>query len=94
VTTATNPRPDVSLPAGAVADDDAWAFWDKEFRFFRGVDRVVLNAAAEVRTCGMQLPDGTVDVGEDAPSIDVSSMVPDGGLTSAQALKLAAARAV
>jgi hypothetical protein len=62
--TTTTSRPDVPLPDGAVADDDAWAFWDNERRIFRGADRVVLNGAAEViaevRTCGLQLPDGNV----------------------------------
>ncbi|SPM40203.1 Mycobacterium numidiamassiliense ORFan [Mycobacterium numidiamassiliense] len=34
MTTTLNPRPDVPLPAGAMADEDAWAFWDNECRLF------------------------------------------------------------
>jgi hypothetical protein len=92
-TTTTNPFPDVPLPAGAVVDDDAWALWDNECRMFRGPDRVVLNGAAEivaeVRTTGMQLPDGSVDNGEDAPTIDIYMSIP-GDLGSAEVRKLAA----
>ncbi|WP_407689722.1 hypothetical protein [Mycobacterium sp. HUMS_1102779] len=75
MSTSTNPRPEVALPPGAVTDDDAWASWDNECRCFRGPDRAVLNGAAEViaevRTCGVQLADGSVDNGQDAPTIDV-----------------------
>jgi hypothetical protein len=91
--TTTSPYPDIPLPAGAVADDDAWALWDNECRMFRGPDRVVLNGAAEiiaeVRTTGMQLPDGSVDNGEDAPTIDIY-MEGGGDLTSEQVRELAA----
>jgi hypothetical protein len=93
MTTTTNPVPDVPLPAGAVADDGAWALWDNECRMFRGPDRVVLKGAAEivaeVRTTGMQVPDGNVDNGEDAPTIDIYMAIP-GDLTSAQVRELAA----
>jgi len=92
MTATTDARPDVPLPAGAVADDDAWAFWDNECRFFRGADRVVLNGAAEViaevRTSGMQLPDGSIDNGEDEPRIDIHTYIGE-GLTSAQSRELA-----
>jgi hypothetical protein len=92
-TTTTNPFPDVPLPAGAVAEPDGWAFWDNECRIFHGVDRVVLNGAAEiiaeVRTTGMQLPDGSVDNEEDAPTIDIYMAIA-GDLTSAQVRELAA----
>jgi hypothetical protein len=94
-TTTTNPLPDVPLPAGAVAvaDDDACALWDNGCRMFRGPDRVVLNGAAEiiaeVRTTGMQLPDGSVDNAEDAPTIDICLSTP-GDLTSGKARELAA----
>jgi hypothetical protein len=74
VTTATNPQPNVALPAGAI-DSESWAFWDNDFRTFHGADRFVLNGAgeviAEVRTSGVQLPNGSVDNVEDAPTIDV-----------------------
>ncbi len=74
-TEATRSRPDVPLPAGATTDDDGWEFWNNECRVFRGAERTVLNGAAEVgaevRTCGLQLPDGSVDNGEDAPTIDL-----------------------
>jgi hypothetical protein len=90
--TTTNPRPDVPLPAGAVADDDAWALCDNECRMFRGPDRVVLNGAAEiiaeVRTTGMQLSDGSVDNGEDAPTIHIYVAL-GGDLSSEQVRKLA-----
>ena len=93
MTTATNPR-DVPLPAGAEADDDSWAFWDNEFRIFHGADRIVLGAAgekiSEVRTGGIQLPDGSIDTRECPPSIDVYVLTDD-GLTSDQARELAAA---
>jgi hypothetical protein len=94
MTTTTNPRPDVRLPAGAVADDDAWALWDNECRMFRGTDRVVLNGAAEiiaeVRTTGMQLPNGSVDNGEDAPTIDIYMAIA-GDLNSDEVRELASA---
>jgi hypothetical protein len=60
---------------------------------FRGPDRVVLKGAAEivaeVRATGMQVPDGSVDNGEDAPTIDIYMAIP-GDLTSAQVRELAA----
>ncbi|WP_131829103.1 hypothetical protein [Mycobacterium numidiamassiliense] len=52
----------------------------------------MLNGAAEViaevRTSGMQLPDGSVDNGEDEPRIDICPYIGE-GLTSEQARKLA-----
>jgi hypothetical protein len=93
-TTTTSPYPDVPLPAGAIADDNAndWASWDNECRVFRGADRFVLNGAAEViaevRTCGLQYPDGSIDNSEEPPSIDINMYIGD-DLTSAQARKLA-----
>jgi hypothetical protein len=94
MTTTTNPYPDVPLPAGAIADDDAWTLWENEARVFHGPDRVVLNGAAEViaevRTTGVQYADGSVDNGEDPPTIDICLNLP-GDLTAAEARELAAA---
>jgi hypothetical protein len=92
-TTTTNPHPDVPLPAGAVADPDAWEFWDNEFRIFQAPDGVILDATGrkigEVRTLGIQFPDGSVDTDENPPSIDVCTYT-DAGLTAEQARALAA----
>ncbi|ORA99832.1 hypothetical protein BST30_23690 [Mycobacterium mantenii] len=101
MTTTPSPRPTVPLPDGATSDADDWAFWDNECRCFRGPERVVLNGAAEViaevRTVGVQLGDGRVDNGEDAPTIDVclrgSELSPDEAQDLALALLNAAAEA-
>jgi hypothetical protein len=84
-----HPSPDVPLPAGATAEDDAWATWENESRIFRGPDRVVLNGAAEVRTCGVQYLDGSVDDGEDPPGVDICTFI-DGDLRSEHVRKIAA----
>jgi hypothetical protein len=94
-TTTSHFRPDVPLPAGATAEDDAWALWDNESRIFRCADRVVLNGAfeviAEVRTCGVQYLDGSVDNAEDPPTIDICMTLGlHEGLSSDAARKLAA----
>jgi hypothetical protein len=81
------------LPAGAAAEPDSWEFWDNEFRIFHGADRVVLDATgkkiAEVRTGGVQLPEGSID-NDDPPRID-TYIYSDEGITSAQARELTAA---
>jgi hypothetical protein len=92
MTAKTNPYPDVRLPAGAeLAPNDGWATWNNACRVFRGAERCVLNGAAEVvaevRAHGVQLPDGSVDNGEDAPTIDLYLRI--GELDSADALRLA-----
>lgn len=83
----------ISLPAGAEAGDDAWYQFNYECRVFRGRERVVLNGAAEVvaevRTTGVQYPDGSIDTGEDAPTIDISVTTEE--LTGSEAIELAAA---
>ena len=61
MSTTTTPHPDVLLPAGAV-DSSEWNDWEGLFRLVRGADRIVLDASgekiAEVRTGGIQHPDG------------------------------------
>lgn len=85
-------KPDIPLPVGAVADADSWAFWDNEFRTFHGVDRILHNNAgekiAEVRTSGVQLADGTIDLSS-PPTIDVN-LYTDDGLDALKAFALAA----
>jgi hypothetical protein len=90
VTAATNPRPDVPLPAGAEWADDWEDDPDRPWRIVTGCPLGLGNdgSAAIVRAVAVQYADGGIDFGDDAPRVDIPRLA-DAGFNSVDARSLA-----
>jgi hypothetical protein len=90
MTTTTNPRPDVPLPAGAVTGQWHHSSTEDELRYFEGTPRVVDAdgdcAAISVVIAGLQRPDGSV---EQRRIVVKQTYHCDVEMTSGQAIQLA-----
>ncbi|MDT5097651.1 MAG: hypothetical protein QOC76_1388 [Mycobacterium sp.] len=92
MTTATNPYPDVALPAGA-RTLDTWQSDDPlAYRVILAADRKITDHALTLSPSAIQWADGTIDGGRiEPPQIFVYDLGEGSPLNSDQARELASA---
>jgi hypothetical protein len=91
MTTATDPHPDVALPAGARTLDTWQADDPQPYRVILGADRKVTDHRLTVSPSAVQWADGTIDNGAiEPPQIFVFNLGESDPLNSDQARELAA----
>jgi hypothetical protein len=88
MTAATNPIPDVPLPAGAVFGDD-WE-GDGPERVITGPERGITDGDVYVWTAAIQRADGRISAAPEPPGLHIVGYVSDMPLNRDQARKLAA----